>query len=85
MYLPYLATAYAELHQFDEAWCRISEAMTAMENTKQILWQVEVHRTAGEIALMSPELDAAKVEAHFERARAISVSSRQNPGNYAEQ
>jgi tetratricopeptide (TPR) repeat protein len=85
MYLPYLATAYAELHQFDEAWCRISEAMTAMENTKEILWQVEVHRTTGEIALMSPELDAAKVEAHFERARAISVSSKQNPGNYAEQ
>jgi class 3 adenylate cyclase/predicted ATPase len=76
MYLSYLATAYAELHQFDEARCRISEAMTAMENTKEILWQAEVHRMAGEIALMSPELDAAKVEAHFERALAISRQQR---------
>jgi predicted ATPase len=76
MYLSYLATAYAALHQFDEARCRISEAMTAMENTKEILWQAEVHRTAGEIALMSPELDAAKVEAHFERALAISRQQR---------
>jgi predicted ATPase len=50
--------------------------MTAMENTKEMLWQAEVHRTAGEIALMSPELDAAKVEAHFERALAISREQR---------
>jgi predicted ATPase len=72
MYLAYLATAYAELHQFDEAWCGISEAMTAMENTKEILWQAEVHRTAGEIVLMATESDAAKAEAYFERALSIA-------------
>ena len=32
----------------------------------------EIHRTAGEIALMSPEPDAAKAQAHFERAIAIA-------------
>jgi predicted ATPase len=72
MYLPYLATAYAKLHQFDEAWCSIGEAMTAMENTKEILWQAEVHRTAGEIALMAFEPDATQAEAYFKRALDIA-------------
>jgi predicted ATPase len=72
MYLPYLATAYAKLHQFDEAWCSISEAMTAMENTKEILWQAEVHRTAGEIALMASEPDPTQAEAYFKHALDIA-------------
>ena len=32
----------------------------------------EVHRIAGEIALMSPEPDAAKVEAYLERALTVA-------------
>jgi predicted ATPase len=35
----------------------------------------EVHRIAGEIALMSPEPDAAKAEAYLERA--LTVARRQ--------
>jgi predicted ATPase len=31
-----------------------------------------VHRVAGEIALRSPEPDAVKAEAHFERALAVA-------------
>ena len=46
--------------------------MTVAETTKQTLWEAEIHRTAGEIALMSSKLDAAKAEAHFERAGAIA-------------
>jgi predicted ATPase len=34
--------------------------------------EAEVHRIAGEIALMSPQPDAAKAEAYFERALAIA-------------
>ena len=34
--------------------------------------EAEVHRTAGEIALMSPAPEAAKAEAHFERALAVA-------------
>jgi predicted ATPase len=49
--------------------------MTAAETTKQTLWEPEIHRTAGEIALMSPKLDAAKAEAYFWRA--ISVARAQ--------
>jgi predicted ATPase len=34
--------------------------------------EADVHRTAGEIALSSPEPDAAKAEAYFERALAVA-------------
>jgi predicted ATPase len=44
-----------------------SEAMTAIETTKESWFQAEVHRVAGEIALKSPSPDAAKAEAYFER------------------
>ena len=62
----------AELGQFDDAWRCIGEAMTAVETTKEKWCEAEVHRVAGEIALMSPEPDAAKAEAHFERALAVA-------------
>ena len=72
LYLPHLARAHAELGQFEEAWRCIGEAMTEAETTKQTWCEAEIHRTAGEIALMSPEPDAAKAQAHFERAIAIA-------------
>src|SRR5262249_4522500 len=43
----------------------------AIEMTKQRWCEAEVNRVAGEIMLMSPEPDAAKAEAHFERALAV--------------
>jgi predicted ATPase len=69
--LPHLARAHAELGQFEATWRCIGEAMTAAERTKETWCEAEIHRTAGEIALMSPEPDAAKAQAHFERAIAI--------------
>jgi predicted ATPase len=71
-HLSHLAGAYAELGQFDDAWRCISEAMTAIETTKERWHEAEVNRTAGEIALKSPESDAAKAEAYFERALAVA-------------
>ena len=70
--LSYLARAYAELGQFDDAWRCIGEATTAVETTKENLWEAEVYRVAGEIALKSPEPDAAKAEAYFERALSVA-------------
>jgi predicted ATPase len=70
--LPYLAKAYADLGQFNDAWRCIGEAMTAVETTKERWWEAEVNRTAGEITLLSPEPDAAKAEAYFEQALAVS-------------
>jgi hypothetical protein len=40
----------------------LGEAMTEIERTKERWWEAEVHRTAGEIGLKSPEPDAAKAE-----------------------
>ena len=46
--------------------------MTAMGTTKETWWEAEVDRVAGEISLMSPQADAAKAEAYFERALAVA-------------
>ena len=70
--LPYLAKAYADLGQFNDAWRCIGEAVTAAETTRERWWEAEVNRTAGEITLLSPEPDAAKAEAYFEQALAVS-------------
>jgi predicted ATPase len=70
--LSYLAKAYAQIDQFEEAWRCIGEAMTAVETTKERMWEADVHRTAGEIALLLPEPHAAKAEAYFERALAVA-------------
>jgi predicted ATPase len=50
----------------------IGEAITAVETTKETWYEAEVYRIAGEIALMSPERDAAKAEACFERALTVA-------------
>ena len=67
-----LGRAYAELGQFDDAWRCIGEAMSAVETTKERWCEAEIHRMAGEIALKSPEPDAAKAQAYFERALAVA-------------
>ena len=46
--------------------------MTAVETTKETWFEAEITRTAGEIALMSPEADSAKAEAYFERALVVA-------------
>jgi predicted ATPase len=46
--------------------------MTAVETTKEKWCEAEVHRIAGEIALMSPDPDTVKAEAYFERALAVA-------------
>jgi predicted ATPase len=74
--LPHLARAHAELGQFESAWHCIGEATTAAETTKEKWCEAEIHRTAGEIALMPPEPDAAKAQAHFERAIAIARAQK---------
>ena len=70
--LSVLARAYGELGQFDQAWSHIGQAITMVETTKETWYEAEVHRIAGEIALMSPERDEAKAEACFERSLAVA-------------
>jgi predicted ATPase len=68
----HLAFAHAQLGQFDDAWHCVDEAMTIVETTKEKLWEAEIHRTAGEITLLSPEHDAVKARTHFERALSVA-------------
>ena len=71
-WLLYLAAAHAELGQLDDAWRYIGEAMSTMETTKERWFEAEVNRLAGEIALRSPEPDAAKAELYIDHALAVA-------------
>jgi tetratricopeptide (TPR) repeat protein len=71
-YLNSLATAYAELGQFSDAWRCVDEAMSIIDTTKGTLSEAEANRVAGEIALKSAQPDAAKAEAYFERALVVA-------------
>jgi class 3 adenylate cyclase/predicted ATPase len=72
LYLASLTRAYADLGYLDDAWRCIGEAERAIEATMGRWWQVEVHRTAGEIAWRAPQRDRAKAEAYFDRALAVA-------------
>jgi class 3 adenylate cyclase/predicted ATPase len=73
--LPYLAKAYLELGQKDDALRCTEEALAIVETTKEMWYLAEIQRTLGEVALASPKPDALKAEAHFERA--LASASRQ--------
>ena len=70
-YVSHLAKAHAELHEFDEAWGRINEAKDG-ETAKDRWCEAEVHRIAGEIALMSPKRDVVKAATYFKQALAVA-------------
>jgi predicted ATPase len=75
-YLSYLTRAHAELGQFDEASRCISEAIITVQTTNESWYEADIHRVAGEVELKSPERDAAKAEAYFERALAVARSQQ---------
>jgi class 3 adenylate cyclase/predicted ATPase len=70
--LLFLATAYCELGQLDDAGRCIGEAMTMVEKTEERWFEAEIHHMAGKVALTSRQRDLAKAEAHFERALAVA-------------
>jgi predicted ATPase len=72
VYLSYLATSYADLDQFDDAWRCIGDAISTIEATKETWFEAETNRIAGEIALKSLRPDGAKAEGYFERALTTS-------------
>jgi predicted ATPase len=43
-----------------------------VQTTKESWYEIDIHRIAGEIALKSPEPNAAEAEAYFERALAVA-------------
>ena len=71
-WLSHLAIAQANLGQIDDAWRGVGEAMSTIETTKERWFEAEANRIAGEIALKSPQPDAAKAESYFDRALTVS-------------
>jgi predicted ATPase len=63
-----LARAYALIDRLDDGRRCIAEAATAVEATKEGWCAAEIHRIAGELALIPPQADAAGAESHFQRA-----------------
>ena len=60
LFLSYLARANADIGQFDEAWTKIGEAMSAVETTKEKWCEAEINRVAGEIALLGTRAGCGK-------------------------
>ena len=75
-HLWYLAIAYAELGQLNDAWRCIDDAIEKVERSKEKWCEAEVHRIAGEIALKSLAPDSEKAEAYFGRALAVARQQR---------
>ena len=67
-HLCYLATAYGELGQADDARRCIDDAIALAERSMRKSMEPELQRVAGEIALKSLAADTEKAERHFERA-----------------
>jgi tetratricopeptide (TPR) repeat protein len=65
LHLSYLARAYAELGQFDNAAQCTGEGITAAETAKERWHEADIHRIAGEITLLSQRPSAANAEAYF--------------------
>ena len=74
-HLWFLAMAYAELGQLDDARRCIDDAIDKVEGSKEKWCEAEVHRIAGEIALKSLAPDPEKAEAYFDHA--LSVARQQ--------
>jgi len=72
LYTSYLASAHAELGQFDDAWRCIDEAMAAAETANESWYEAEINRIAGEIALKLPRQDAVKADVYFDRALMVA-------------
>jgi len=71
-HLWYLAMAYAELGQPDDARRCIDDAIDRVERSNEKWCEAEVHRIAGEIALKSPAPDTEKAQKYFERALTVA-------------
>jgi class 3 adenylate cyclase/tetratricopeptide (TPR) repeat protein len=71
-YFSKLAIAYAAAGRFDDAWRSIGDAMIAVTQNKETLFEADVHLTAGQIALRVDAQNPEKAEQHFARALAVA-------------
>ena len=67
-----LAIARARLGRFDLARQSIRDALDHIDRTKETMSEADVHRTAGEIALLSADRDSTEANLCFQRALDIA-------------
>jgi tetratricopeptide (TPR) repeat protein len=75
-HLWYLAMAYAELGQPDDARRCIDDAIDKVERSREKWCEAEVYRIAGELTLKSPAPDTEKAEKYFDRALAVACQQQ---------
>jgi hypothetical protein len=68
-YVSHMARACAELGQFDDAWRHVNEAFKAIETTGETWCESDIHRTAGDIALLrrDPHAELPEITALLSR------------------
>ena len=71
-----MGSAHAELGHLDDARQCLREAMTAVETTRERWCEAEIHRIAGEIALLPLHGDTAKAEEYLQRALSVACAKR---------
>ena len=75
LYLAYLASAFADRGNFEEARRCIDDSMTIVDTTNERWCEADIHRITGEIALCAPQPDTVAATACFERA--LTIARRQ--------
>ncbi len=61
---------------FDGAWRTSGEAMAAVERTKELWCEADMHRIAGEIAPISRKANRGKADPYFRRLLALARQQR---------
>jgi hypothetical protein len=81
-YVSHLARACAKFGQFDDARRQINEAFKLIETTGERWRESDIHRTAGDIALLAPEPNVTQAETHFSRALATAREQQAKSDNF---
>jgi predicted ATPase len=76
LFLTALARANANAGRVDQTRECIAQALATMQETKERCFEAEVHRTAGELNLVSADPVPEEAERHFQRS--LSVAREQN-------
>ena len=74
--LTWLARAHAACGRVAEAQNALSEALDAVNMTNERWDEAEIHRTAGELAVLLPHADSDMRESHFQQS--LSIARRQD-------
>ena len=84
-HLSNLATSHASLGQLQDACRCVSEAIRAVETTKEKWFEAEIHRIAGEIALCHRSGTQRKQKSISSVLWRLRAGNTQSPGNSAPQ